>query len=110
MATVITGIGQSKVISNLDTYNHTTLLNSMYTVSCSINQTPVSAIIIVIKQNGTTMASVPSPAASQSYETLSVTLNCAIGDLISITISSALAQDNQINDFKGIINIRPGTI
>lgn len=110
MATTITGITQAKVLSNLDVYNHTTTLASMYTVECNLTETPVSALIIIIKQNGSTMASLASPAATQSHMELRTVLNCAIGDVISVTISSALAQDNQINDVRAILKITPGTI
>lgn len=110
MAITITGIGTAKVLNNLDTYNHTALLASMYTVECMLTETPVSAIIIVIKQNGSTVASLPSPAATQSQMSLRAVINCAINDVISVTISSALAQDNQLNDVKAILKITPGLV
>lgn len=108
MATTITGIGQSKVINALDTYNHTALNSGPYMVSAQLSVVPVSGAIIVIKQNGVTKASTPSPASSQIIDSLSVLLNCAANDVIAITVSSAVPIDTNINTVKGIINIHQG--
>lgn len=110
MATVITGISRTKVISNLDTYNHTALQNSMYVVSMTINELPPSGITITIQQNGVTKASLSAPAAAQSETKLRTILNCAASDLISIIVASSTASDQTINSFKGILKITPGTV
>jgi hypothetical protein len=133
MSTTITGIGQSKVINNLDTYIHTTALTSMYTISMMVSERPVSGIIITLQHNGSTVASTSAPTApalapnvtgagsgtltapttasiGQQLVQLSATINCTAGDTISAIVSSSTAHDSKPNDFKGILNIRPGTI
>jgi hypothetical protein len=108
MATTITRIDQSKVISNLDTYNHTALANSVYNVSIQLTEQPPSGISILLQQNSSTKASFSSPAAQQGVINLQVAMNCAINDVISIVISSSSASDQNINAIKGILNIHQG--
>ena len=110
MATIITDISESKIMTNLDTYNYTAQAAGMYIVSCAISEIPVSGITIALKQNGSTKASVAAPASTQSVQQLQVIMNCDLNDVIGVTIASSVAQDNQINDFKALINIRQGTI
>lgn len=110
MATIITKIDESQIVTNLDTYNYTVLVAGMYAVACTVSEIPVSAITIALKQNGSTKASVGVPAATQAIQQLQVIMNCAINDVIGVTLASSAAQDNQINDFKALINIRQGTV
>lgn len=108
MATTITGISKSKVISNLDTYNHTALQNSMYTVSLDLSEQPPSGCIITMSQNGTPRLVTAAPAATQLDIKASVVMNCAISDIISIAITSSTPSDITINSIKGILRITPG--
>ncbi len=110
MATTITGIEQTKVLSNLDTYNHTTMLNSMYVVRCIMSVIPPSGLSIVIQQNGSTKATSISPSAAENNIDLRIILNCAIGDVISVVLSSSSTSETAINQVKGILKITPGTI
>jgi hypothetical protein len=113
MATILTNLAQSKVISNLDTYNHTAVLNSMYYVSCILTEQPNSTVSITIEQNGTPVTSIAAPGNGRTKQCSIVcqtVLNCAINDLISIVISSSNPIDQAINSIKGIINIHPGSV
>lgn len=109
MATTITGINQSKVISNLDTYNHTALTTNMYSVKCEISEIPASGVTIAIKQNSTTVVTSAVPAATQSHVVIATVLNCTANDVIGIVVSSAVANDARPNQIKGLINIHVGT-
>lgn len=108
MATTITGIMQTKVISNLDTYNHTAGLTSMYTVSLKLMEQSPSGCTIVMAQNGSTKLSVAVPAATQNHVEARIVMNCTAGDLIAVTIASSQASDQTINSIKGILQITPG--
>jgi len=110
MATIISGISKSKVLSNLDTYNHTALTAGMYNVSISLSEQPPSGVSILIKQNSTTIASFSSPAATQGVINLQALLNCAINDVIGVVISSSSASDQTINSIKAILNIHQGSV
>lgn len=110
MATTITGIMQAKVISNLDTYNHTALQNGVYTVHVQMNEIPPSGLSVVIKQNSSTIVSSSAPAATQSVIDVQALINCAINDVIGIVITSSNAQEAAPNVIKGILKITPGQV
>lgn len=110
MATIITKIHESQVVTNLDTYNYTVVMADQYTVSCETSIMPPSGLFCALKQNGSTKASTPSPGAAQITEKVQVIMNCAVNDVIGITLSSAVPADGAANDFKSIINIRRGLV
>ena len=83
MATTITNMISSKVISNLDTYNYTVQTAALHYVSLVINEIPPSGITITIKQNSTTLASTSAPNIAQQVIQLAATTNCAVNDVLS---------------------------
>lgn len=109
MAQTITGIGQAKILTSLDTYNHTALLTSPYVVSCSVSALIPNAFSITIKLNGSNKL-VITPNHDQSTANARVILSCAVNDIISVVLSSSLPSDGFANDFKGILSITPGLI
>ena len=111
MATTITGIGQAKVLNSLDTYNHTALATTMYTVRCTVMEQPPSGVILTIQQNGVTKATTTTaPAAAQEVVDLQVVLNCTASDTIAVILSSASTIDTDINTIKAILNIHQGSV
>jgi hypothetical protein len=110
MATTITGIGQVKVLSNLDTYNHTALLNSMYTVQVDLSEQPPTGCSITIQQNGSTKATSATPSNTQLNMKLGVVLNCAASDVISVIIASSNTAESAPNQIKAILKITPGIV
>lgn len=112
MATTITGIMQEKVLTNLDTYNHTTLTASMYTVQVMLMEVPPSGCTITISQSGSTTNSVSTavPAATQNHVELRTVLNCAINDNIAVTLASSTASDTGPNAIKALLKITPGLV
>jgi hypothetical protein len=110
MATTITGIGQSKVLSNLDTYTHTVGLNSMYTVEIKVTEQPPSGLTVQIQKNGTPIVTAASPAASQNHIELRTILNCVVSDTISAVLSSSTPGDENINAIRAILKITPGLV
>jgi|SRR5665213_1404263 len=112
MATIITGIESTKVLSNLDTYNHTALSASMYTVSVKLSEVPPSGCTITIAQSGSTSNSVSTsvPAATQNHVELRTLLNCAVNDVISVTLASSSAIDQGPNAIKASLKISVGQV
>jgi hypothetical protein len=108
--TIIPRIESSHVIANLDTYAHTALQSSVYTASVSILEIPPSGITVTIKQNANVIASTSVPATSQQQVLLSAVMNVTASDVISIVVASSNAADAGLNVFKGILNIRVGSI
>lgn len=109
MAQTITGINQTKVLNQLDTYNHTALSASMYMVSVSLDEIPTSGISIAIKQNGSTKITSVAPTTAQGNVKVQIVLNCAVNDVIGVTLSSAVAADSGKNVIKAILNIHQGS-
>jgi hypothetical protein len=107
---IINTIESAHEVSNLDTYQYTTQLASLYTVSMQLNEIPPSGVSIVINQNGTPMATSLPPSAVQSHIELSVLLNCAIGDVLTVVVSSSSLSDTGPNAIKALLNIRVGQV
>jgi len=110
MATTITGIGQTKIVTNLDTYTHTALLASLYAVSLQLQELPPSGCTITIQHNGSTVASTSAPAAAQSVIDLGALILCAVSDTLSIIVASSNPTDQGKNVLKGVLKISPGPV
>lgn len=101
---------QSTVVCQLDTYNHVADAAGPFMVKVSIDDNPPSGLVIALKQNGSTIVtSVPSDPA-QIHLDVQTVLNCAMNDVIGVTISSAVAATAGPNAFKAIINIHKGNV
>lgn len=110
MSQIISGITQAKVLNTLDTYNHTALAASMYTVSVELYEIPPSGVTIAIKQGASTIITSAVPAITQNHITVRAALNCAINDVIGVVIASSTASDTGPNAIKAVLNIRQGII
>jgi hypothetical protein len=136
MSTTITldpNNNRSQILNQLGTYNYTVPSAGMYTITCNANVRAASGLIIALAQNSTAIATSPTPTSpsltttvtgagtgpvTASYSSqigqeninLSSTVTCAAGDVLSATLSSSVAHDSKLNDFKAILNIRPGTV
>lgn len=111
MAQIISGIGQTKILTNLDTYNHTALSAALYTVSVQVSEIPPSGMTVTIQQNGTNKAVSVLPAVGQGTIQLQVLLQCAINDVIGVILSSSVAlPDGLPNTFKALLNMRIGQV
>lgn len=109
MATIITDLISTKVLSNLDTYNYTVKTAGMHMVSLTLNELPPSGCTITIQQNSTPVASLAAPATAQNNMELQTVINCATSDLISVIIASSTATDQGPNAIKAILNIHTGS-
>lgn len=101
---------ESNVICGLGAYVHTCANTQMYYVDAHASMDQNSSLIITIAQTGSRSASVSSaaPASSQKHVDLRNIFNCTAGDVITVTMSSAAAVDNQLNRVKTIVNIGRG--
>jgi hypothetical protein len=108
--TIITNLISSKVISNLDTYQYTVGANGMHYVNLAINEIPPSGITISIQQNSNTPLVTSAPSAAQQVVQLATTLNCVIGDTITIVVASSTPSDQGPQSFKGILTIKQGSL
>lgn len=109
MATIIPNFLTAKVITNLDTYNYTIQTAGMHVASIQLTEQPPSGISVLIKLNGSTVATAPAPSATQGAITLSTTMNCAVNDVVGFTLSSSTPGDQNLNAIKAILNIHVGS-
>lgn len=110
MASTLTLNGaQAAVICNLDTYNYTVNTTAAHVCKINLLVIPPSGILILIKQNGSTIATM-SAAHDAEVNNLITTAACTSGDVISFVLSSAVQVDNNLNVLKGIINIHVGSL
>lgn len=72
-------------------------------------QTP-SGITITLSQSGSQSSSYSSPIASAqtNHVEANTKFNCAIGDVISVVVSSSAPIDQPPNLIKSVINLRQG--
>jgi len=110
MATIISNSASSIVVSNLDTYQFTVPLASLYRVSCRASEIPPSGLQITINQNGSQLAQTVVPAASQNHTELTLIVNAAASDVLQIVLSSAVASDSLMQAVKAIIKFSPGQV
>lgn len=108
MSITIQGISKTKILTALDTYVHTCLNTSLYTVSVQLSEIPPSGITIAIKQNSSTIVSTAAPGSQQSHVELQCIINAAVNDTISVVLASSTAADSNKNAFKAILAISQG--
>lgn len=102
---------QANIMAGLGTYTYTVAIAGMYFVAAQSLENPPSSLSISLAQTGSTSVSVTStaPAAAQEAINIQNVFNCAIADVITITISSSAPIDNQLNTVKTIIAIHAGS-
>ena len=69
-----------------------------------------SGIVITLSQSGSQSASFSSPIASgqTNHVEMNASFNCAVGDILSVVVSSSAPVDQPPNLIKSIINLRQG--
>ncbi len=96
------------VSAGLPTLTLTIPSTGPYTVYGQYTANPTTSVSIVIKQNGTTKYTSPTPAAQQDHFEFKFPLNCTAADAIEIDVTSAAAIDKQLNTVQTIFTIGAG--
>jgi hypothetical protein len=98
-------------VCGLGTFTHTISATSAGTFYCSAQATdvPPSGLSIVINQNGSPVATSPSPLNSDA-QTVGVDthMTCAASDVITVVISSSTPNDALLNTVKTMIRLDGG--
>jgi hypothetical protein len=108
---MMANLNMNSVIAGLGTF---TLMQApaadIYTVAGTLTlpgipkgDPAVSQVVVVIKQNGSTIYTGQSGAAGFMVQT-----QCAINDVISMVLSSSLAEDNALNAVKTTVSVFEG--
>lgn len=113
---------QSTVIAGLGTQTFNVVTAALYTcefkifvpyqASGSSNNSSVttggSSLVVVVNLNGSPVLTTSVPSPTQAIVGGSVRIQAAVGDVITVVLSSAAAADNALNAIKGIVNIYQG--
>jgi len=103
---------QSNVVKGLGSFTHTCTTKNMYVCEVRCHIHPGSQVTITFSQSGSTTASVTSKpvVAGQQVINLRTIFNCAVGDVITKTLTSSASIDNQLNTVLSFTKINAGTI
>lgn len=110
MAYALNMASQQTIASGLGTWSYTILTQGPHSVSVFSQVPAPSGLIITINQNGSPIAPTPAPfQPSQSEANVMVPLDCSVGDVITIVLSSSISNDPSVPFIKSIINFHRGT-
>jgi hypothetical protein len=93
---------------NTDTYKIVTA--GVYSLYVRSTEIPPSGVVITLSQTGSTSASFTTPTTSpiQNHVEINAKFNCAVGDVLSVALSSSASADQPPNMIKTTINLRMG--
>lgn len=82
----------------------------VYSIYVNTTVRDPSGLVITISQSGSTTASFSTPTTSPltDHVELNAKFNCAVNDILTVTITSSATIDQPPNLIKSIINLRQG--
>lgn len=99
---------EANVIVGLGTYTYVVAVDSLFYVSDMSTVIAPSSLSVVINRNGSPVASSLIASLTETVSNLSAIIDCDIGDVITVVISSAAPNDNMLNTVKSIVVVRQG--
>lgn len=103
-------VSQQSLVSGLSNDTFKVAVAGTYTVITKTTCLQPSGLVVTISQSGSTTASVTTPTTSpvQKHIELNGKFGCAIGDILTIAVTSSAAVDQPPSLIKTTINIRQG--
>lgn len=101
-------LNQSSVEMGLVTMTFSIPSTGLYNVKADITEIPPSGLVVVVKQNGSTVFTAPVITPTQSALQFKYDLNAVAADAIQVVLSSPSAIDALYNSVKSIISIGQG--
>jgi hypothetical protein len=105
---VTAGVDASNGVTYTYTIPSTGAGAGVYFVSCQTTYQPGTALSIAVKQNGTTEFTMPTPGQTQSASQFYTNLLCAVGDVITVNLTSSNATDELLNTIQSTAQIMNG--
>lgn len=101
---------QSSVTSGLSTDTYKIGIAGLHSIYVRTTVLQPSGLVITISQSGSQTASFSTPTTSPLQEDIEINakFNCAVGDLLSVVVTSSARIDQPPNLIKTIINLRQG--
>lgn len=103
-------IHQQSLISGLTSDVYQAEAAGVYSVYAYSTVVPPSGLVITISQTGSTSLSVTSQTTSPVESVVAVNgrFNCALGDLLTVAVTSSAAQDQPPNLIKTFCTLKQG--
>lgn len=101
---------QSSVTSGLSTDTYRISVADLYSIYVRTTVIQPSGLVITISQTGSRSASFTTPTTSSLQEDIEINakFNCAVGDILTVAVTSSAPVDQPPNLIKTIINLRQG--
>jgi hypothetical protein len=101
---------QASVMNGLNTDLCIIQAAGMYSITTRTNMVQPSGLVVTISQSGSMSKTFVSPTVSAQSEDIEVTgqFNCAVGDVISVVVSSSAPEDKPPSLVKTTVNLRQG--
>lgn len=101
---------RSCVMAGLNTETYTVEVAGVIKLSVRATEIPPSGAIITISQTGSTSSSfaTSAPIAIQSQINIENLFNCAVGDVLSVVVSSSNTIDTSYSQIKSTITLKQG--
>ena len=103
-------IQQASVMNGLNTDTFKVLVAGVYSINVNTNVNIPSGLTITISQTGSASNSYSSPVASAqtNHIEMNAKFNCAIGDILSVVVSSSAPADEPPSLLKSTIILKAG--
>ena len=99
-------LNQSNVVCGLVTCTFTIPTTGLYSFHDHSDIQPGSSLSVVIKKNGSPIATSSAPSAAQNHVELNaINIQCTANDAITVVFSSSAAIDAGANNVKSIVRI-----
>jgi hypothetical protein len=101
---------QQSVMSGLNSDHYKISVAGVYSMYASATELPPSGLVITLSQSGSASVSFVTPVTSpvQQVVTINGKFNCAIGDILTIAVTSAAGADQPPNMIKTSCILRAG--
>jgi hypothetical protein len=97
---------ESNAVVGLGTSQHTTANAGLYEVDVRSTIVPPSGLSIVINLNGSPISTSAAPTINDVFAGCHAEFNCAIGDVITVVLSSSSVQDIVgLQNVKSVISV-----
>jgi hypothetical protein len=108
MAQTLHGITRSQVVTALDTYNYTAETSGLFLVRVAMSELPPTGLTVLIQRNSSTIATYNSQPSNEQRMFMEQHIQCVVGDILSVVLSSTSLPEEAPNAIKGQINIHAG--
>lgn len=105
MASTRLGIRSSNAVEGLGTNTFTIAVAGPHSISCQSFLTAPTGLSIVINKNGSALITSSVVNVNSQFLSVGTAAQFAIGDIITVVLSSSVAQDSIPNSIKSIIDI-----